>query len=56
MAKHTLKCELCKEKFEHFTTYKVMTNVKRFCTFCMSKKSRDRNREAYRSKKLALNK
>ena len=48
MAKYTLKCEQCKEKFEHFTTYRVMTNIKRFCTFCMAKKSRDRNREAYR--------
>lgn len=48
MAKYTLKCEQCKEKFEHFTTYRVMTNIKRFCQYCLAKKSRDRNREMFR--------
>lgn len=51
MAKYTLKCEQCKEKFEHFTTYRVMTNVKRFCTYCLAKKSRDRNREMFRARR-----
>ena len=41
------KCEQCKKKFEHFTSHRTPTNIKRFCEDCTTDKVRKRAREHY---------